>query len=876
MKPFCLLVAFIGISSLFAQKKAVDFASMPGWEWFTERRISDDGQWIAYGTAPDESKYPLLRVSNSQKGIELHFPGAGRCNFAADNLTAFLYAGIADAQPDTLVVLNLQTGEQSRYRATRELKWARLNSRVYAFKTDEPASNTLYLHSPWHSSLLIISAVSQFWLTEQGEDLVYTLKQGEKTKLIRHHIPTGKETVLIDNTTNIGNLAFDSNSTSMACVADSAGLVFIVQLSLEKLSVVKLPVVIADHHYQLSSNSSIRFINNRYLLFSSTYDHRNGMTPTDASDAKMELWSYTDDRIYPLQKKELNKDLTKEYYFLYDIQTRATTQITDLNVDEMQLPQDGSVDRILLTTSRTYRRQLQWDPIIRSDAYMLEMPNGQRTPVAINKMAAFSLSPGGRYVVWFDREKQAYYSYSTSSRQIKNISVNVTDALADLRPQLPQAADAFGIAGWEEGDRSLLIATNFDVWKLDPSGGKPINQTRGYARRNNISLSFYAPRRSAPAFAATDTLLFYGTQLHNKSAGFFAVTPGHTGTPDQLIFGQYSFAFPGMALAEKSNEILLSFGNNNNYGLFKTRDLIHFDTVYLLNPQKKDFNWYTGEVFRWKNKQGHAMEGALYKPENFDPKKKYPIIVWLYENDNASKINSYLIPKWSGSIIDFPFYASNGYLLFLPDISYKMGQPGQSACDAVLSGIDALGQNAWADTSRMGLQSHSWGGYQVLYILTKTSRFKAALAGAAVANMTSAYGSLRTNLGESRQWIYEKHQSRLGASLWQRPDLFINNSPLFHVPAIHTPLLLLHNEKDGIVPFSQAIELYTALVRNGKTSWLLNYPDENHGLTQMNNKKDFSQRMFQFFEHYLKKAPAPEWMQSGIPAVKQGWRQMQK
>ena len=181
-----------------------------------------------------------------------------------------------------------------------------------------------------------------------------------------------------------------------------------------------------------------------------------------------------------------------------------------------------------------------------------------------------------------------------------------------------------------------------------------------------------------------------------------------------------------------------------------------------------------------------------------------------------------------------------------------------------------MAKMSWVDSTKMAIQGQSWGGYQVAYLVTRTKMFAAAGAGAPVANMTSAYGGIRWGTGLNRQFQYERSQTRIGATLWQRQDLYIKNSPLFRADKITTPLLIMHNDKDGAVPWYQGIELFTAMRRLGKKVWLLQYNDEDHNLVDRRNRKDLSIRLAQFFDHYLKGAPAARWIREGVPATLKG------
>jgi dipeptidyl aminopeptidase/acylaminoacyl peptidase len=287
------------------------------------------------------------------------------------------------------------------------------------------------------------------------------------------------------------------------------------------------------------------------------------------------------------------------------------------------------------------------------------------------------------------------------------------------------------------------------------------------------------------------------------------------------------------------------------------------------NPQQQNYYWGSVELVHWTSYNGIPLEGLLYKPENFDATKKYPVIVYFYER-YADQLNSHWIPSPSRSIINPAIYCSNGYVVFMPDIRYKSGYPGPSAYDCVVSGSEYIKTFGFVDKDNIGIQGQSWGGYQVAYLVTQTNIYKAAMAGAAVTNMTSAYGGIRWESGMSRMFQYEESQSRIGATLWEKPELYMQNSPLFYADKVTTPLLMMNNDNDGAVPWYQGIEFFSALRRLDKPVWMLNYNNDAHNLEKWPNRIDLSIRMKQFFDHYLKGEPMPEWMKNGIPALEKG------
>jgi len=282
------------------------------------------------------------------------------------------------------------------------------------------------------------------------------------------------------------------------------------------------------------------------------------------------------------------------------------------------------------------------------------------------------------------------------------------------------------------------------------------------------------------------------------------------------------------------------------------------------NPQQSDFLWGTAELFEWISLEGRKLEGLLYKPEGFDPSRKYPLIVHFFHK-SSSELYYYRTPEFHSSRIDYSYFTSNGYVVFNPDVYFDPGYVGESAYKSVMSGVVALINKGIIDPARIGAQGHSYSGYQLAYLATRTQMFACIQSGAPVVNFFSAYGGIRWESGRSRAFQYEHHQT-LG-SIWEVPLRFFENSPLFFMDKVTTPILIMHNDQDGAVPWTQGIEYFIALRRLRKPVWLLNYNGEPHGLRQLKNKRDFHIRMAQFFGHYLKGEPMPRWMKEGVPAV---------
>ncbi|MGI9515947.1 MAG: alpha/beta hydrolase family protein, partial [Pirellulaceae bacterium] len=418
------------------------------------------------------------------------------------------------------------------------------------------------------------------------------------------------------------------------------------------------------------------------------------------------------------------------------------------------------------------------------------------------------------------------------------------------------------------------VYDRWDIWQVDPSGeDDPVCLTAGQGREDEIRFRYVRLDPEQRTVDPEQPLVLSARDHETKASGYYQWTAaaGDDADPEleQLISLDESVA--GLRKAKESDAVMFTRSTFQRCPDIwaSTLEFDQLRRISRINPQQGDYLWGTAELVRWNADDGQQLDGVLYKPENFDPDKKYPLLVYFYER-NSDNLHNYSTPAAGRSIISFSFYVSRGYVLFIPDIPYKVGEPGPSAANSVLPGVRHIVDQGFIDEERIGMQGHSWGGYQTAYLVTVTDMFACAESGAPVSNMTSAYGGIRWGTGMSRMFQYEKTQSRIGGTLWEARDKYIANSPLFFVDKINTPLLILHNDQDTAVPWYQGIELFVALRRLEKPAWMLNYNGDPHWVMSDENRMDFAKRMQQFFDHYLKGDPMPVWMADGVPAVDKG------
>jgi dipeptidyl aminopeptidase/acylaminoacyl peptidase len=501
------------------------------------------------------------------------------------------------------------------------------------------------------------------------------------------------------------------------------------------------------------------------------------------------------------------------------------------------------------------------------DVYVVDLFTGTRIRLLEKIRGPVSLSPAAKYVAYYDFRKRHWFAVNAATLRVVQVTKDITVPLYDELDDHPDDPGPHGQAGWTGGDRRFLIYDRYDLWSTDPSGKEPaVNVTAGSGRKATTRFRTLRLDPEERFWKEDAPVLVRTFREKDKQTGYAFASVGVPASPTQLIDGPYQFGTPQKA--RKDSTMIFTRGNFQEFP-----DLFASDPgfgsprrISTANAQQAEYLWGSVELISWKPADGKPLEGLLFKPAQFDPRKKYPMIVYYYERD-SELLHQHRPPTPSRSTVNPSFYASRGYVVFIPDIRYRVGHPGKSAMDAIISGTNAVLARGFVDKQRMGLQGQSWGGYQTAYLVTQTPMFRAAMAGAPVANMTSAYGGIRWESGWSRAWQYEKAQSRIGGTLWDATPLYIENSPLFFAPKVATPLLIMHNDADGAVPWYQGIELFSALRRLNKPVWMLTYNNEEHNLTKWKNRKDLSVRLAQFFDHYLKGEPMPEWMAKGRNAL---------
>lgn len=630
--------------------------------------------------------------------------------------------------------------------------------------------------------------------------------------------------------------------------------------------------------WRVSDNSNLRFSESGKRLYFGTapnpveYAYESDTTILKDERPQVDVWSYNDPYIQPMQKLQAGREKNRTYEVLYDLQSNKLVQLEGSDLESVSIDTRHDRDFFIASDDKRFRTQYTWNTQLPRDYYKVDANTGEVELLMEAVVGYASPSPGAKYLSWFNQEDGHYYTMNVSNGKVTNLTAGMDVSFADELHDSPSLAGSYGGAGWAPEDGAIYLYDRYDIWKFDPEGRTAaVNITAGHGRANKLVYRYQRLDREEEYVQAEGKALLSVFNEWTKASGFAYADMTNASQPEEILMKDMSVSIGGKA--KDADRVLVRMSTYEEYPEVYKADNLDMDGLKKLtdlDAQEDPYNWGTAELIEFKSDyDGEVMQAILYKPENFDPNKKYPLIAYFYERRSDS-FYSHPSPAPSASTVNIPYFVSNDYLVLVPDIKYELGHPGKSAMDHVVPATKAVMAMGFVNEKKMAIQGQSWGGYQVAYMVTKTDMYAAAGAGAPVANMTSAYGGVRWGSGMSRMFQYEKTQSRIGGTLWDNFDLYIENSPLFSVPDINTPLFIMHNDADGAVPWYQGIEFYMSLRRLQKPSWMVVYNDEDHNLRQRRNRKDLSVRMGQFFDHYLKDAPMPEWMAYGLPATLKG------
>ena len=907
MKRILLISALLAATvSAFAQKKPLDHDAYDGWQAVSGITLSPTGKVMSYAVNPQEGDGTLyFRIIEKKSTRVITIPRGYQArildneNYAVclikpefqKTRRAKIKKLTGDKLPqDSLAIINLLSGDIRKYpnvksfqlglHATDQFAFATIDT-SFVKKLDKDKGTPVAVYHFEDGHIDTLKNIDKYAFSKDGKTLALVQKTDKKHSVVGFYVD-GKARILTDTATFHALPTFNE-AGSQALYLQAMDTVSTgskhTSLWLYDVPKAESTEIVASgqrknmpENWGLTENSSYSFSHDGSKIFAGIQEFVpvKDTNLVSFETAGLDIWKWDADEIPPRMKANLARDKKRTYPCLY--QDGSLVPFNLNKADRLVFGDRGDAN-VALEISEANPVETQWNVQNEMILSIVHLDTGKKEEIARGAFDSPQLSPKAKYAIWWDYKERAWFTYDIASGTTRNLTGDIDTIFWDEKDDHPMMPEPYGIAFWTKDDGSVALYDRYDLWCVFPTDGKNIRDTRGREQKRTYRYVNTKDAEDDPGIGPGETVFLKVFDETTKENGLASYQPiGKILQIKTLDFGGYTY--DGLKVAKYTPVMAYVKGNFQEpmdlyYGEMAWGKL-HTEIITAINPQQKDYNWGTVELFQWTTFDGKKLDGLLYKPEDFDATKKYPLMCYFYET-NSETLYRNIVPQPSWSTVNLTFYTSRGYVVFVPDIVYTPGLPGQSAYNCIVSGVEALAKNPWIDRENMAIQGQSWGGYEVAYLITRTNIFKAAGAGAPVSNMTSAYGGIRWESGMSRQFQYEQTQSRIGKDLWNGLELYMENSPLFRLPNVQTPVLIMHNDNDGAVPWYQGIEMFMGLRRLGKPAWLLEYNNEAHNLKERRNRKDLTIRLQQFFDHYLKGAPEPAWMRDGVPTMKKDY-----
>jgi dipeptidyl aminopeptidase/acylaminoacyl peptidase len=911
-----IFLNFILFVTAQTEKRPLKFDDIEKWNRITETRISNNGSFIVYKLQPWKGD-PTLKITTPSGTETASFKCGTDAKITADSkFVVFTLKPPVDTvrtlklkktkkedlPKDKLIIYNLASNETDTIGNIKSVKVPEKWAGWIVWQAEAPKDTTkkekskktdatpLFIKNLNSGNTAEIPAVTSYVFAEKNEVITFISEGKDSTfdaGVYVYDLAKNNRQNILSAKGKLKKAAINKAGDKIAFLADTSTVKKqTANYSLYFWNGNGNATVIANNqnsalpeNWEISENGSLSFSENESRLFFGTAPKKTekDTTKLDEDIPNVDVWTWNEETLHTVQINRLKSDLKKTYLAVVHLNNNKMVQLGTKQFSGVRKIDKGDSDKLLAWSNRPYAVQAMWEGSPRhNDFYLIDINSGRTEMIKKDCRATPQVSTGGKYLYWYNAIDTTWNTFNIKTGEEFKITTPGVVQVANELNDIPNPPGAYGTAGWLENDEALLIYDRFDIWKVDPENRtKPVNLTQN-GRKQNLSYrmikfpkSTKQEQENRDGIDPAETAYLKGHNEITRADSYYKFNIKKGSTPEQFFAENYKLSTPQKA--KNADVVLFTKENFETYpnliatGLnFKNQKQIS-DAA----PQQNEFLWGTAELVSWVSLDGRKLEGTLHKPANFDPNKKYPMIVNFYEKSSQGLL-SYHLPQIGRSTIGYHNYTSNGYLIFNPDVYYKEGYPGESAFNCVMPGVAAMVAKGFVDEKHIGAQGHSWGGYQVAYLATRTNLFAAIESGAPVVNMFSAYGGIRWGSGMNRSFQYEHTQSRIGKSIWESPLRYIENSPLFTIDKINTPILIMHNDDDGAVPWYQGIEFFIGLRRLQKPAWLLNYNEADHWPTKFRDKKDFQIRMAQFFDHYLKDKPMPKWMKSGIPATEKG------
>ena len=842
-------------------KPPLDTSVYSNWLSVDNPQISNDGNYVAYKVQRGTgfSRNPgSLRIKSIKTGKELEIDDPASTAFSADSKMLFCLT-----HEDVLNIADLAVGAISRIKHVGSFKLFTQGSTQWLASESDSTDKTLTVQSLTTGYQKVFYGVDDYLITPNGAAII--LKTGSAPSFTLNWASVADSSQIqiwagADPKAKILNFLLDTSGTQLAFLVENGNGEKAISIY-DKASA-KISQVFNSRRDRLPAGFDLKGITNfsldRTRLFISL--HKEMEKSGDLPIVPLEVWNYQDALLQGVQAKRAGRPndlaaiivLSDHHVFLLQNENERPVDISG--------PSD---DYVLMDAAQGDYSDLFWSRESQPSVYLVSTITGARKHLSLTPS---ELSPDGRYLICRDIKTSELYSYEISSGKIINIS-SAIDAPYIVPSLSSRKVKECLEGGWlGQFGHLLLVYDTFDIWEVDLSKtGHPLNLTNGYGRRHHIA---FRPGQYSPQSYTRDFLTVLAFDKIKKTSGFYRIDLAHNRDPELLTMGSclyyHSYGMMPIKAQGATAYFIQKEDATHSPNYFWTEDFKNFTPVSDVYPEKK-YNWLTSELAQYKMGDGTMEDAVIYKPEDFNPGRKYPVIMTYYE-ERSDFLHRYFPGFMDGYNFNLPWFVSHGYVVVVPDIKYEIGKPGASALKYVLGTADYIRTFAWADSRHIGLCGHSFGGFETNYIIAHSGRFAAAISNSGTSDEILEYLSL-WNGGADKIYYTEEGQGRMGKSLWEDPARYLEKSPLLSANKIITPLLTVANREDGNVSYLNGQELFLAMRRLGKRIWMLQYDKQSHGVWGK-GYIDYTLRSQQFFDFYLKGTAAPVWMVEGIPAAK--------
>lgn len=907
MKQY-LLLFFVATSMLFfnktsAQEKVLQLEDYGKWKRIVSTRISANGEWFAYGHRPNGGDDTLFVKKTSSKTSENDYkiPFAGSPAFSNDSKwVVYLISPSKKAAKKlkkskkkafkTAELRNLATGDSIRFKRAKSMEFSE-DGKFFAISLEKTESDKskhkgqdLVLIDLTSMTSMNFGNVSDFAFNKNSKHLAYTVDAAEmagnglylydlKNNILKNLDSDRKtysslvwddaRTLKTDWSSKGNQIAVLKGETADTLEQRDNSLLVISNLHQKHLKT-ELKVDSSNNfpeNFVISEKGNLQFSNDGSFVLFGIKEQEMKMKLDKDTIPNLDVFHWNDETINSVQRRRANRNKNFTYWASFQPKTNKFTRLTDESMRELLVSRNS--EYWIGRNPKPYINDVNWG-VSPADLYRVNLKTGQREKIVDLVKRTLGHSPDGKYYAL--QKDSAIHVIELNSNKITNISKATGVNFMNMEHPYPHENPPYGLAGWTKDGNSIILNHKYDLWSvsLDGSGGQ--NITQGMGNQEEIQFRYVNPDAEEPYIDANKPLMLRAYGEWTKKSGFFRLNIGKK--PKQLVFDDY--AFRNLRKAKHTDKVIFTKESFVEFPDYHMSNLSFKKPTRLTNanPQQAEYKWGSKVLINYTNSKGDKLQGTLTLPPDYEEGKKYPMVVYFYEK-MSNRHHRYYMPVYD----DRPHgstYASNGYLFFQPDNVYEVGKPGTSSLDCITSATQKVIDLGYADPDRIGLQGHSWGGYQSSFILTQTDMFRCVVTGAPPTDIESFYNNIYGNSGTNHTGIMEIGQVRMGRNVnpWNSREIYQRENPMFHAQNIKVPFMILHGTADGAVDWTQGLEFYNAARRLGKEVIFLSYPGEPHHLRREANQKDFQTRMKAYFDHYLMDKEAPEWMKEGIPHLK--------